>query len=292
MKHVLAIVFLLLQSLIGLGQEFVIATGECLLSGKEYWDAVAIATDNAKQEALNKTCGVDVSTFTLIRTTNDNTRYNSKVLNNSRGVVRVMDKNIESDGRIVRVTISGEVYSVSSNKVIDVQNVKGVYGPKDNITFNVSFYKPSYLKIFWIDEENGDGGILYNGQTYFDATGYSNKFPLNSSDNYKKKICPWLRTPQDKLDEFSYSGKLASQRIPDHLMPQPGNASGGKWTVVGKKAVISQTEKHVTLIFVTTDNNIPFNGSKVNENELMAWWCSLPLSERGMPEKRTITLKM
>lgn len=269
MKNGLLTLALLLNPILSFGQQIVTTYGECRVDrGTTYEQAVEKALDHAKREAINTVCGLDVSTFSIVRTSDDTRSYNSKTTTNAYGVVRIHDKSVEYDNGYVRVEITGEVYKVFVPRAISVSGLKDVYDLNDNLAFSISFHKASYLKIFWFDEENGDGGILYNGYTCFDGSDYPVDFPVFRGDNYKKMICPTLMTSDDRLREWSISGVYKTISEDDRI------------------------DKHVTILFVTTKDSVPFTSNTVNEDTFMDWWCDLPVAEREMPERKTITIKM
>ena len=267
MKNILTITALLLLPLVGLGQTVVTKTGTCLLTEADanYRKAVNIALDRAKVFAVSEVCGEDVSVFSLSRNGSFTVNYNV----GSYGVVHVLDKVVERDEESVTVTMTGEVYRVVVPRAITVSGMDNVCETDEDLTFNISFHKKSYLKIFWFDEENEDGGILFNGRVCFNDDARPVSFPSEAQHiDYKKAICPGLRTKRDMAMELAKTGTLKSY-------PRD-----------------NREDKHVTILFVTTTHNMPFSEQKVTEKSFMDWWCELPSSEREMPEKRTITIKM
>ena len=270
MKKFLFTSVVLLLPLVGKGQVTTTTVGECPVTKSiTYQEAVDIALENAKREAVAQVCGTEVSTFSLIRTVNDDRDYTSRIMTNAYGVVRVLDKDVNYDGRYVKVTMTGEVYRVMVPRAITVSDLDNVCDVNEDLTFRVSFHKSSYLKIFWFDQDTGDGGILYDGNTGFDGSDYPIGFPINKWECYKKKICPFLMTQRDRMNEWSRTGVVPpSAPTPD------------------------ATTKYVTILFVTTQHNVGFNGSKITEESFMDWWCNLPMSEREMPEKRTVAIKL
>lgn len=271
MKKLLFTVIILLLPLVGRGQVTVTAVGECpVTKNVTYQEAVDIALENAKREAVTTVCGTEVSTFSLIRTVNDDRDYTSRIMTNTYGVVRVLEKDINYEGNYVKVTITGEVYRVVVPRAITVSDLDSVCDVNEDLTFRVSFHKSSFLKIFWFDQDTGDGGILYEGNTGFDDSNYAIGFPINKWEDYKKKICPFLMTQRDRINEWSRTG----------VVPPTASVPEGV------------TEKFVTILFVTTQHNFKFSGRDVTEETFMDWWCGLPVSEREMPEKRTVTIKL
>ena len=272
MKRILTISTLLLLSFAGLGQTVVTKTGSCLLSetGTDYEKAVQVALDRAKVFAVSEVCGEDVSVFSLSRTNDSGTSFMTKYNVNTYGVVRVLDKVVERRAKAVYVTMTGEVYRVIVPRAINsISGLNDVYRLDDDLRFDVEFSKRSFLKIFWFDEENGNGGILYNGCVCFNNNNKPVSFPSESYENYKKVICPNLRTPQDCAIELAKNGTL-----------KPSVSDG-------------REVKYVTLLFVTTPQNVEFDDKQeVTESSFMDWWCNLEYGERELPEKRTITIKM
>lgn len=296
MKRLSFIFVFLFQVVVCLGQVFTQVSGECRVSDRvSYEDAVEIATDIAKGRAVEETCGVDVSTFTLLRRIDDDQCVSSKTIANSYAVVRVSDREIVQKRNRVIVTISGEVYKTVMPRAIGVSEPKKTYTGNDFLSFDVSFYKPSYIKIFWFDEETGDGGMLYpnnaRSSIKYEPDNYPVSFPYRGELNYIKAICPFMMTQEDYINEVSRTGTVPHPARRENQMPQLRNANGGKW-VKPDKVKMEGFEKHISIIFVTTSNNVPCNLTDVTEESFLEWWCALPYAERELPVKKHITLKM
>ncbi len=252
------------------GQERITATGECdLKRGMSYETAVDIATECAKREAVIRTCGNEVSSFSLLRTRDDNTRYHSNVLTNSYGLVKVVDKVVTKKHKKVSVTITGDVYDISGPKYLDVTGLMGSYKLDQNITFDVRFFNNSYLKIFWFNNLTGCGGMLYDGSYQFHPSPYPVRFPdAQERVNFKKMICPWLMTPDEIRYEWCRTHEF-------HGIPKG-----------------TDEDMYVTLVFVATNSNVPYTPNTVNEECFLNWWCSLPCSERSELERKSIIIKL
>ena len=260
-----------------------------------YEDALREATEKAKAKAISLTCGTDVSRFSILRTTEKEMRYTSKTITNGFAVVRVYDRQVFLKKNRIKVVISGEVIKPDVPLSIDVMNLNHMYTNDQNITFDVFFYRDSYLKVFWFDEETGEGGMLYPQDgtyvTMFEGDNRLVHFPIHEESKYFGMICPGVKTQEDKYNEWIRNGHVSAPYRNEWDMPQPRNASGGKWVRKGSgedKAI----EKNISLVFVTTKNNIPFNTRHVNEENFLTWWCGLPIAERALPVKKHVTLKM
>lgn len=294
----LSLVLLFLLQVVGicLGQVFSNVTSECYYGkNKTYEEALEDATERAKAKAIEVTCGTDVSKFSILRTTNDRENYTSKTITNSYAVVRVFDRRVEKKRNRVIVSIDGEVCTSSVPISMYVGDVRRMYTNDDRITFNVSFYKDSYIKIFWFDEETGDGGLLYpQPGSYvrkFEGDNSTIRFPFVNETSYFSVMCPQAKTYEETYNEWAMNGRVSAPPRREADMPQPRNAGGGKWHLVGS-GTNKKIEKHVSIVFVTTEHNIPCNLSYINEENFLEWWCALPYSERALPVKKHITLKM
>lgn len=292
----LSLVFLLLRVFTCLGQVFNDVSVECRY-GKNvpYEEALRKATEKAKSEAIALTCGTDVSSFSILRTTEKETRYTTKTISNGYAVVRVYDRRVYSRGNQIKVIISGEVVKSNIPMSVEVWNLSRMYTNDQRITFDVSFYRDSYLKVFWFDEETGEGGLLYpQDGTYdrkFEGDNRQIRFPMSDESQYFGMICPGIKTQEDKYNEWVRNGRVSAPYRNEWDMPKPRNAGGGKWVRKGSGESKS-IEKNISLVFVTTQGNIPFNNRHVNEENFLTWWCGLPIAERALPVKKHVTLKM
>lgn len=269
MKNVLTILMLLLLSFTGRGQTMVTETGACSLdeTGNDYWEAVEVALERAKALAVAKTNGEDVSVFALSRSDDNKTSFMTRYHLGSCGAIRVLDETVTRKGNDVVVEIDALVYDAQNQYTVAPTNIKRSYSRSEDIKFDLYFSKPSYLKIFWIDEETKEGGILYNGNLRFVANGKQVSFPFDRADNYKKSICRNLMTPDDCARELSKTGELKPHE-PDE-----------------------RGEKFVTLWFVTTNSLENWEGD-VTEETFFDWYNQIPVTERNTPINKTISIKM
>ena len=291
MRSLYFIILFLFQVFTCLGQVFNEVTAECRY-GREvsYEEAVRIATDKAKAIAVDRSY-VDVSKFAILRGTTEKQLYTSKTTANSYAVVRVYDKKVNVRRNRVIVTISGEVYPTKARRVVDVYTNKKFYHEDEDLKFNVSFYRDSFLKIFWFDSETGDGGILYPLEGESSKRFVTNNnivFPETNSISYVSLICPWVMSKAQKRAYYYRYGKFPPSNLRDEDLPAIGNATHGTWGKPSNKA----SEKHITIVFVTTESNIPFRRKIVNEESFFEWWCEIPINDRDALVKKHITLYM
>ena len=286
------LVFLLFQVLTCLGQPFSDISGECRY-GREYTydEAVDVATRRAQNKAIESVCYSEVSSFSIVDYKNDAESYKGNVVTNTSAEVFIKDKQVTTKRNKVIVSISGEVYACNPRRVATVKINNNVYYSNDVLAFNVSFYRNSYLKILWFDEVTGEGGKLYpiedDRPALFVADGgYS--FPRDTRISYISLICPWIMSPAQKWDYFQKYGKLPDQNIKEGNMPAPRNANHGTWG----KPKHTANEKHITIVFVTTENNIPLDLQTIDRETFFNWWISLPLGDRDSLIKKHITLKV
>lgn len=293
MRYLLFMVIFLLKVFTCLGQGFHdITVTHKIDRNTTYEDAVYLATEEAKAMAIEQVCGTGVGYFSILKIADKKTTFFSKTTTNTYAMVRLFDKRIERTKKSVTVTIDGEICAPPVPSTFHVDVPKSTYVSTDDVTFNVSFFRDSYLKIFWFDEQTGEGGILYPQQKSFNERFIGDNrfinFPLYGDINYFKKICPEARTKDDLHEEWIRTGRISSGRkITKEDLPKP---RGGGWHAQGEGN--NHIEKNVVIVFVTTNSNVPYSFSDVNEEMFMDWWFGLPYSEKSIPVKKHITLKM
>lgn len=270
MKNILTITFMLLSSILW-GQTVVTTTGSCSMreTGGDYQRACDIALERAKALAVSDVCGEDVSVFSLSKVCGEKTSFTTKYNISSYGVVRVISKDEVKRHNRVSVTITGEVYDVSGPRYLDVSGMLNVYNMDQNIAFDVKFNNPCYLKVFWLDNQTGTGGILYDGSRKFNTSPYPVRFP-DACDcvNYKKVICPFLKTNDEIMRDWCVN----------HVYYGTPKSTG--------------EDKYVTVVFVATNSNVPYVENYVNEENFLRWWCSLPCDERAGLERKSFIIKL
>ena len=286
----LAFVLLLVQ--VCPGQSFSDITGECRYGREHTYDeAVEIATNRAKNKAVENVCCSEVSSFSIVDYGNDRESYNGNVVSSTSAEVLVRDRQITAKRKKVIVSISGEVYKCNPRRVATVRTGNDVFYANDLLAFHVSFHRSSYLRILWFDEVTGEGGMLYpieDDRPALFESGCGCSFPGDPRISYISLICPWVMSPSQKWDYFQKYGKLPDQNIKECDMPAPRNANHGTWG----RPKHTANERHVTIVFVTTENNMPFNLKTIDRESFLNWWISLPIEDRDSLIKKHITLKV
>lgn len=291
----LVIIFALLAQAVCFGQVRVESIGGvCRLDGHTREEAEKIAEDNAKRNAVEKAFGSEVSYGSLLKHKDGRESFYTKTETRNSAVVKVLSKGVSYTGNIVTVWINADVYKCNGEAPISFLGEKQDYGDNEQIQFEIEFHRPSYLHIFWIDEDTGEGDVLYprgrRGSKEFCADGGYYRFPGSSETPYFGLICPDAMSYEDKYREYSKTGKLDLKKSKETKMPSSGKLTEGKWIRTGSRRAGEKT-KHITIIFVTTNNNVHFNASEVNEETLLDWWCDLPIQERSSPVKKHLTLR-
>jgi len=284
-RSLVIITVFLLQAVHCLGQVF---TGV----QSTYWltddvtknEAIKLATDEAKSQAIYATCGVEVSSYSLLRISDNEEYYKHKLTTNSYAVVRVYNKDVQIKKDRVIVTIDGEVFTAELPVPLFVHSLEKTYISYEDIKFSVTFCQDAYLKIFWFDDQTGEGGILYpqpgSYDMKFSASNSGVSFPFNDDVRYMGLIFKSLQTPEERV-------KPQNHYVNENNLPKPRNAGNLKTS-----KQLKNVEKDVSIVFVATQNKLPFNYERVNEENFLNWWCDIPISERALPVKKHITIKM
>ena len=288
MKATFSIIVFLLQATACLGQVFTGVTAEYRFNRNtmSVEDAVCIAVDKAKDAAIEAVSNVEVSHYSILRTFNEENYYKSKITTSTGAVVRVCEKQVEVKRNKVRVAISGVVYPTKNRSVIDVW----LREAEDDVTLRVSFNRDSYLRIFWFDNETNEGGLIYPLEKEVSKKFGANttvKFPSNDEIGLVSLVCPWVMSKSEKWAYYRKYGKLPSSGYREEDLPEIRNQGRGTWSRHG----YSGGCRNISLVFVTTENNVPVDRGINNEEMFYDWWTSLPLDDRDALVKKNITLR-
>lgn len=144
------------------------ATGECSVKEcSNIGEREQIALERAKQAAIEKTIGIEHNTSTIYthssksngkkaRKTKTEDAIKRVFLENSFGIVKILNKRVIETPRKTVVEIDAEVFKITEDPNISVDLCKNIYGNDECLKFIVTTYMPGFIYIFYVNNCNAE----------------------------------------------------------------------------------------------------------------------------------------